>query len=177
MGANEAAGTGYCTHLTTFMVARKDARLFQMRGGLTRREWVRSQRGNDAIVMELNWQQMRKKCAVVQPITSLGYFFRKIVNQIVSNQSQSLWCYGTELTTNEGKKRVVENFELRSGEKHLLSNQSQSLLFSFRKIVNQIVSNQSQSLWSLGKTNDKNQNYVMQKSNSVQSITSLWFSF
>ena len=51
--------------------------------------------------------------------------------------------YGTELTTNEGKKRVVENFELRSGEKHLLSNQSQSLLFSFRKIVDQIVSNQS----------------------------------
>ena len=79
--------------------------------------------------------------------TNEDIFFRKIVNQIVSNQSQSLWCYGTELTTNEGKKRVVENFELRSGEKHLLSNQSQSLLFSFRKIVDQILSDQSQSLW------------------------------
>ena len=30
MAANEAAGTGYCTHLKTFLVARKDSRLFQM---------------------------------------------------------------------------------------------------------------------------------------------------
>ena len=52
-----------CAHLNIFMAARKVLRLFQMRWGLRWREWVRSQRDNDAIVIQQKWQQMRKKFA------------------------------------------------------------------------------------------------------------------
>ena len=64
-----------------FMAARKVSRLFQMRWGLTWREWVRSQRDNDTIVIQQNWQQMRKKLAR-----------RKILNWDLAGEASAWSC-------------------------------------------------------------------------------------